>query len=553
MTSMSRTVLILAVLGTVPAVPALAGGSDEQTWQVVTTPQLRGDARLGQAVTIQGARLFVAEVLEAISAQTGVAVTADDRSSAGDARLIAWVKGQPAWKTMSALASLFSHKHAPWQWERSGTAPNWKYRFVQTRSAQGLADRLQHEAQQAFEELTESRIAASRRTSAEWTERLADPAPVRIEERAGWGLQVFASVLDPEQQKAVLRRQTRVNVPVDKLPPFGQRLVQDLYHEMKPYRILPSGERETPPMPTEVSFYTWVHNFPTPTLAIEIGYLGGYGYSGGPPLARRFRSYVGDLWVLDGDAASHPEAEGLRVPDGVVSKETSLMDDLERCCMQLAELSGLPLLARTPRSSGTSTDRSPANQVLGEYLAKLAEAYFAMHKWHEGFLLISYASWFNLLEELHRPPYAVVRRLREAAAGNDGLLTPEAILDACKHLSPEQMQVLDASVNEFRWLIRVRHVFNYVGSDSDLRSKLLAEGRVVLTGPVVKSLVAALDMRPDDSNEGPLVDRVVKLVVTLKEATTEAGERQLRAVVWLYDRPDRWITALGAWLSPCAP
>ncbi|MBM3493451.1 MAG: hypothetical protein FJX72_03885 [Armatimonadetes bacterium] len=533
---------------------AYACALDTQRWEAVSIGDLRNDARLRRSATVQGPRLFVAEVLEALCDQTGVPISADEASRAGDARLIAWVKDQPAWKTMSALASLFSHKHAPWLWERSGSAKEWRYRLVQTRSAQALSELLQRDAQAAFEEVTGADIARTRRTDQEWTERLADPTPVRIEERAGWGLQVFATCVDPELQLAVLRGQSTVTVPVERLPAFGKRLVEDMHRQMRPYRQLPSGERETPPLPAEVRFYAHARESPTSSLFIRLGYLGAYAYSGGLPLARRFRSDLRDLWVRDEDAASNPQMEALRVKDGVVSRATSRLNYLERCCMQLAELTDIPILARTPLSHGTGTERSPANHVVGEYLGALAEAFGAMHKWHEEFLLISYAAWFEMPEEMHRPPYAVVRRLREAVAGNDGLLTPEAVIDACRDLTPEEMQVLEASLPGFKWLARVRQVVSHVARDRALRATLLSEGRVVLTGPALKSLVPTMNepVTPGGPPEVLPVERVAKMVLTVQVRTAQQ-ERRLDVWASLYDSAGNLIVVPGVTFTPGAP
>lgn len=172
---------------TLVARPLVTAPEAHDSWSPITTRDLRADERLAQKVTVLGPRKFVGEVLEVLSERTGLSITPHDVSGAADPRLLVWVKAQPAWKTMSALASLFSYRHSEWYWERRGDAMTGVYRLVQPRNAQGLAERLQVHAQAEFERVTSDMITATYRSPEESTRRLSDPEPVGLEERSGWG------------------------------------------------------------------------------------------------------------------------------------------------------------------------------------------------------------------------------------------------------------------------------------------------------------------------------------------------------------------------------
>ncbi len=543
--------LVFAIL----ARPVIAAPEDHESWLPITSRDLRADARLQQGVTVLGPRKFVGEVLEVLSERTGVRITPDDASGAADPRLIVWIKDQPAWKAMSALASLFSYRNAGWYWERKGDVSTGVYRLVQTRSAQRLAKRLVDHAQAEFERVTADLITATRRSSQEWTQRLASPEPVGVEERTGWGVQLFASCLSPEMQREVLRGEQRVTVPVDSLPPFGRRLVEDTYQHMRPYRAHANGTIEALPMPAHVEFMASL-SLPEPTrsLYIQMGHMGGYSYAGGMPLKRAFRDYLRDLWIGEDDAAGDDERERLLVASGKISEDTQRLDHLERVCMELAELTDLPILVRSPSLRSTTTNESPAGRLLGEYLSTLPGRYAASHKWHEGFLLISYAGWFHMPDEVHRPPYSVIRRLRSACENNNGLITAEAVLDACRSLTADQLRALEPYMAGFAQLAEVQSVLCFVDKRSGLRQRLLREGQINFTGPVLRTLIPPIHQGAVQGGGGPPphADKVVRMAISLRQLTFE-GTRSLEVHAYLYDASGNLLSGPGATFRPGRP
>lgn len=219
----------------------VASGAPPDRPQPVTDTDLASDARLSRPVTILCARLHVGDLAERIAGQTGLPITADDSSGAADRRIMVSVRGLPAWKVMAGLTGLLSYKMALWQWERIGDTGAAAYRLVRTRGAQSLAQRLAEQAQSEFEDLAFRRMRDTYRTAQQWTERLADPTPVTIEERSGWGLQIFNATLPEDAQKSVLRGEVKARVPTSRLPPWWKRLVEDLYNRGRPWRRLPDG------------------------------------------------------------------------------------------------------------------------------------------------------------------------------------------------------------------------------------------------------------------------------------------------------------------------
>lgn len=317
---------------------------------------------------------------------------------------------------------------------------------------------------------------------------------------------------------------------------------------MRPYRANANGTIEHLPMPTHVEFRADL-SLPEPTrsLYIQVGYMGGYSYAGGIPLKRKFQVNLRDLWIGEDDVATDDERERLLVASGKVSEDTRRLAKLERVCMELAELTDLPILARTPRFPGSSTHQSPAVCLLGEYLLKLPECCAALHKWHEGFLLFTYAGWFHLPEEVNRPPYAVVRRLRSACENNNGLMTAEAVLDACRSLAADQLRALEPDVPGCAQLTQVQSVLCFVDKRHGLRERLLREGQIALTGPMLRTLVPTINLGAIDGRWDPPAnaDKAVRMVLILRETTFE-GTRYLNAHAYLYDASGNMLSGPGA-------
>ncbi|MBM3496881.1 MAG: hypothetical protein FJX72_21560, partial [Armatimonadetes bacterium] len=257
---------------------------------------LRRDQRLRREVTICAAGVCVAEIANSLAQQTGVPVCADEESGASDVRVLVWASRIEAWRVMQALKSLLSYRQAPWLWESQGNGTGQGYVLRQTRAAQELPHRLADHAQRMFETDVAQASQASRPSAGRRSVRLADPAPLSVNERAEWGLSLFTECLPGDMQQSVLRGEQRPVVRVADLPGWGRRFTEELYTEFGSYTRTRDGQLQRRPMPEWIRFSAdRLGAKATRSLYIDGDGLGGYAYAGGLPLQAEFARDLRDL------------------------------------------------------------------------------------------------------------------------------------------------------------------------------------------------------------------------------------------------------------------
>ena len=112
----SRLTLSIGIAaGLLAASPAL--GDD------LKASEARQDARLEKRVTLSEPRVWLGDLLEKLTAQTGVSLSAGDSGDgAGDPEVTVFVTGTRLKDLMSALWSLVSYRGAEWHWHCSRTS-----------------------------------------------------------------------------------------------------------------------------------------------------------------------------------------------------------------------------------------------------------------------------------------------------------------------------------------------------------------------------------------------------------------------------------------------
>jgi len=516
--------MALAICTAITAAAALTATADR--YDPVTDKELASDARLARPVSVECARIYLGDLAERMTAQTGEAISADETSGASDLRIMASVREVPAWRVMAGVTGLLSYRLALWQWERKGEPGAAEYRLVRTRGAQSWPHALRERAQSEFERLTSARMRDTFRTPEQWTERLADPTPVTIEERAGWGLQVFAATLPEDAQKAVLRGEAKARLTVSRLPPWGKRLVEDLYNRMRPWRTLPDGSTAPAPFPEDLVAYTSHGRDPTPTLFIEMGDMGGYGYVGGDPLAVAFRNHVAGAWLGDADVPEHTALETAKLA-ATAKHELAKHPPLDHPWVALAERTDVPLLALAPVGRASRSFASEGAGTLGGYLRALGRRDYAIHKWRHGLLLVTYAAWFRDEQELHPCSWPVVRRLREACRSNSGLPTLGALVRVAVDLTPEQLDVLSDDWAPAKSLIPIRSTLEALDRDPELHRQLRDSGKATIKGPAARRAAASI---------GSIAISAVERVSLAVRTVGADGDRQLAFDVLFYDK-----------------
>ncbi len=397
----------------------------------ITADMRREDVRLEQRITVSAARIQIGDLLERVSKATGVSIRAEEKDGASDPEVSVFLRGLPVADAMDSLWSLVSYKDAEWRWEREGKPGAYTYALTRPLSAQRLGERIAARIQQDFEDEADAYRSAQ--------------------------------ALSPEQQKAVLRGQQNVTVPLDQLGPHGKALVKMVWDEGAHYKINPvDGSTSPQPDPDRVTFMCpWAESHVAPALFINIPGAGAYAYMGAVPADRAAITYIDDLWLMPGDHKTNT-LDDASIPanakpvDGAVPDERSLDGRLRR----LSRLTGVSIIARVPddRSRERTSWTAREERVLLDILRNMPDLLPPIRwKWRGSTLLVANAAWY--MESATDVPWPFVRGLLRSQGEHDGFLTLDDLVAAADKLSGRQILKLMgkfpvlgiASAN--RWLL----------------------------------------------------------------------------------------------------
>jgi len=440
----SAAVLCLALL------PALPGRADK-----VTATIRKADVRLQTRVTLRSPRILVGEVLERLSKQSGVSLTADDWSAAGSDAVTVSLRDVPLADAMNALWSLFSYRHMEWDWRRSAVkqqAGQYTYKLARPDYARFQAERLREQVQTDFEAQARELLDAlnmppDQLKEAAKTDKLLNS--LLVDGRVAPGLRILAS-LPPETLLNLLRNQPPLSIPVTELSPEAQKALQASWDWEDARGIgqhLPDGR--VVPMPRNSHIGIIVAHSPelvAPALYIETG-RGGGQYFGGAWMEDAWRQKMNAEWVQPGEAVDNLAARALvypRRPPPAADRPHALADYL----LRFSDAAQVPLMARIPHDldSGTSEDtisQLPTAKTIKAFLAGMGKnSPNLQHKWRGGVLLLTCQNWFTQESEDARLPWSEVRRLRDAEAAGDGFLSLDDLAHAAAVLNEAQMKTL---------------------------------------------------------------------------------------------------------------
>lgn len=422
------------------------------------------DHRLEKRVTIFASRVYVGELLEEWSRQTGVTVSASDRDGASGEQVTVFLKDVPLAQAMNALYSLVSYQQAKWHWSRSSNERKgpgkYRYQLLRPAAARNLAASLRAAVQEDFEAQSGTLLAALNMTPEERREvarRNPEAGALMQSERIMAGLSVFATALSPEARRRVLQGYEQPPVKVSDLPEAVRSFVRSVWEQGQWKRKNRDGEWEPIPEPTWIQFSASREAGQiAPSLYIFMETIGGYGYLGGTPLEKKWQQKISDGWMLSDDAANNAASNvNLKEPE----KQPLLQNQNEnlyplvllRRLKEVSDAAPLSLMARLPlsgkRASVSIPDnlrKSPYRQTVQAFLEALADnPPYLRHKWREGILLLS--DPVALLEDVEeaRVPWVAVKELRAAQkAAQGGLLSVVEQFDAARRLTQPQLQRL---------------------------------------------------------------------------------------------------------------
>ena len=413
----------------------------------------RQDPRLEKTVTLTSSRICLGELMEDLSKQSGVTVSADEENGAADVQVTVSLRRVPLADAMDALWSLVSYQDAGWDWERTGKADSYRYSLTQPDAARLLPATLQKQIHKEFEGETDRLLAGLKMTPDQLKEaakgdRLLASLADGKDDRVRPSMEIFAG-LPLGIQQAILTEHQGMSVPVSALTASGQKFVHDKWLWTRDNGGMTKdthGNLIPVPEPTSISIGSEQHlGEIAPSLYLDIGFGCG-DLAGGGWMEKEWEGKIGMMWINSGDAPEIPTA-ARQVPMPHNSQpDTPDTETFTSRLMQLSEAAPFSFLARLPDAhtfNSSITRELPYNRSVQNYLVRLQDASIA-HKWRGGILLLAHPSWLMDPEAPADAPWSVARHLRDRETQGDGYLTLDDFAWAAERTTPAQMRALAA-------------------------------------------------------------------------------------------------------------
>jgi hypothetical protein len=468
----------------------------------ITDAMRTDDPRLNKIVTFMSPRIYVGELLEKLSAQTGVIISASERDGAADEQIAVFLPGVRLGDALDVLWSLLSYKAASYHWERNGEPSNYHYRLVRPSNAQRLPARLSGLSQEIFEQMTAMLMDAStaepevrKQIVARMVKELlqGDQALVNgyldTNDRTWTGLALFKESLSPEKQANVLRDQNAaIQVPVSQLNEQGQRFVHSVWEDSHAKRKR-NGVEEAVPEPGFIRFKISrsLKGQVAPILVITIEGIGGYGYAGGTPLEKALRKRIADLWMLTNDSTNNPAASRVvTMSQKLEPAEKRPSHAFEFRLAQISEAASVPIMARIP--DGQIDDPGPAfEHSVQDFLSKIKDVPpYCQNKWKNNILLIDYPTWFQ--DQPATGTWQLVKQLRLSQQANSGFLPLEDLAVAANRLTPAQLNQLGNEFPVLKNVADLQEIFNATCLSKQTLTQLTSKSGLALTEEIRASL-----------------------------------------------------------------
>ncbi len=405
---------------------------------VVNPALLADDPRLTQAkVATVEPRVYVAELLEQWQNQTNIVLEARDTPQDDSGRwqvMIALRNAITIADAMNALRSVLSQQGATWQWERSGTAPNYAYRLIRPLSLEARDAALKQAVQDDFEN-TVARIKkaltlsdaelkqAARNDKTGVLNRLLEPDGLVKQ-----GMSAFFSNLNDEQQQKILRG-GELELKYDALNESGKQYAV-AFNKYMVEGFTQNGVQIPYDMPTRVNIGRDIApGAIMPFLLIQVsgdkGGGGGWGYTDKKTHEAQWRDRVVEEVFLRDDAKIPgnntllaqmitPMKEDIP-PSFLPAQGGRLMRrDLEKSLLDLAraESPSVNFLARLPQIEPTGSI-GVYGRTLTELITELRKHNVAA-KWNGDTLLLCSTAGFTYNDGVATlPPYAAYRFVSE--------------------------------------------------------------------------------------------------------------------------------------------
>jgi hypothetical protein len=495
------------------------------------TPAMRSqDARLQTHVTLQSPRMLVGELLERLSKQSGVTVTANDWSTAGSDDVAVSLTNVPLDDAMDALWSLFSYNNAEWEWRRSGRPGAYTYQLFRPSTARSLPDQLHEQVQADFEAQTQKLIDAlsmpqDQLQEAAKHDRLLDS--LLTDGRVRPGMQIFAD-LPPEQQQSILQGSDEYRINVSQMPPDDQNLVNQMWTWENNTIAKDTGRPTDPPL---VPKHTQIRIFAVgdagqtaPALYLDAGQGGGQ-YSGGEWLEDDWQKQMHTKWMMPGDTDIDPLPNQMPAPFVWPTPVATEGHALTANLLKEADTARVSMIVRIPAASDSIVDPIKTGTSIADFFKIAGTDPFDLdHKWHNDILLVTCQNWFVNAHEGARVPWAEVVRLRDTEAKSaTGILPLSSLARAAYLLNNAQLHTLSAWFPVMENVANYREFLAYLDQSPDYWPHLLsAQG---------DDFVHPQELLADQLSIGQLLQQGVNLRLRLRDTQITSFGRPTQEIM----------------------
>jgi len=409
------------------------------------------DPRLARPISVSRYRMYLGELLERITRETGVSLETDERNQPlSGYELALVVHERPAWEVLDASARMYAYPPERWYWSKTTRNGAATYTLHNTLKAADLL-RLREQQGVSFvlDDFRRKRyfysLAAPQRASAV----LVDPSLKPSDNSQVEGAFSFLGALPEARVRAIIQG-SPLTLPADRFTPQQRRYLVDTYeqHNARERSNPEVLEGKRPPFELradEVTEAMVVHDDSMGGLFAVTLKLGNTSAPllGGFSLLKALREQPSAAWRLTDELAPAP-AQVVPVP-GLKARLDMLgiqNDSPDRVLERLGQAGKLNLVYDRPVMRTFLFYRVYGVKLEGELpdVLKRLEGQNLIWKRKEPFFGFRLADLLGNRRDV-LVPWPQMRRLRETVRASKGYLNVEALLQLTA-LRPEQQEYL---------------------------------------------------------------------------------------------------------------
>jgi hypothetical protein len=216
----------------------------------------------------------------------------------------------------------------------------------------------------------------------------------------------------------------------------------------------------------------------SPCLSIELGRIGGYGYSGCTPMDKALKIVIKKRWFQPGDSAECSLESSMIATDAREEKTNKTEYRTAGQLVRLAERSQISLLARLPIQQ--PDPGSPDGMTVRDYLQRLMDSAAALqYKWRDRVLLLQFPGWFW---EGDPAPWRTWLALAEAEKHGTGFMSVRTMCETAVKNSADQLNKLAVDFPVAAQIARFQPLLVVIARQANGAARITSESGIPLSG-----------------------------------------------------------------------